>query len=184
MQLSFQFAIAQTKNEKEERTQLSEFPKLAKNTISKLPKNCKRFKYYFETDGDQLSFEVKFTFNKRRYSLEFLDDGHIADIESIVKLRHIPTSIRQNINSYFKLTFKTYKLIKLQNQYVYNSERNPSQFVYDVLLKKHNTPPNYEIIAEVKIDKQRELREFTFNNKGEFINYRIVNQDSYEHVLY
>lgn len=184
MLFSFQFTIAQTKNEKEQRIQLSEFPKLAKSTISKLPKDCKRFKYYFETDGDKLSFEVKFTFNKRRYSLEFSEDGQIEDIESIVKLRHIPTSIKQNINSYFKLTFKTHKLIKLQNQYVYNSEGNQSQFVSDVLFQKQTTAPNYEIIAEVKIEKHRVLREFTFTNKGEFINYRIVNPDSYEHVLY
>lgn len=181
---SSQSTNAQIKNEKEQRIQLSEFPEGAKSIIHNLPKGCKRFKYYIETDGDKLSFEAKFKFNKKRYSIEFTEDGQIEDVEFIVKLKHVKPSIKKNINSYFNLTFKTYKFIKLQNQYVYNSDKNQLQFLNDVLFQKQKSLPNFEIIAEIKINKQREVREFTFNNKGEFANYRILNPDSYEHVLY
>ena len=74
-----QFVFCQTKNEKEKRIPLAEFPEAAKAVIKNLPDDCKRLKFYKETDGEKQSFEVKFKYKRKRYSLEFSEDGNIED---------------------------------------------------------------------------------------------------------
>ena len=72
----------------------------------------------------------------------------------------------------------------MQEQYIYNVKLDAKTFVDNVLNNNSLKAPNFEIIAEVKTDKKRDIREFIFNTFGEFVNFRILNPTSYEHVLY
>lgn len=183
--LSFiQYATGQTKDEKEERINVSKFPETAQNIIKTLPKNCKRLKFYKETDGDKKSYEAKFKYNKQRFSLEFSKDGIIEDIEIITKLKKIQDSKANNIKAYFNNSFGKHKLLKIQKQYVFTTKTSAAQFVTNVLLENSKIAFNFEIIAEVKTENERNIREFTFNNAGEFLSSRVINPSSYEHVLY
>lgn len=182
--ISTHLALSQTKKEKEERINLSEFPSKAQNVLSKLPKDCKRIKFFKETDGNKQSFEAKFKYNGRRYSLEFSSNGIIEDLEVRVKMNAIEDSTQDQIKEHFKSSYLKYKLIKIQKQFVFNQNLDPDTFVAQVLNQESTDIINYEIIAEVKTEDGRELREFTFDNKGSFINFRVVEPSSYEHVLY
>lgn len=182
--LCWQTSIGQTKNEREERIKISEFPEKAQNVIEALPKNCKRLKFYKETDGNKQSFEAKFKYEKRLYSLEFSKDGTVEDIEVKTKFKRLNGNIKSRINSYFKSTFNKRKIIKIQEQFIYNKKETASKFVEDVINKKTNALPNFEIIAEVRTEDTRNIREFTFDSKGQFVIFRILNPTSYEHVLY
>jgi len=177
-------ALSQTKKEKEERINLSEFPSKAQNVLSKFPKDCKRIKFFKETDGNKQSFEAKFKYNEHRYSLEFSSEGIIEDLELCVKLNAIEDSSQDQIKEHFKSSYLKYKLIKIQKQFVFNQNLDSDTFVAQVLYQESTDIINYEIIAEVKTKDGRELREFTFNHKGFFINFRVVEPSSYEHVLY
>lgn len=179
-----QIAISQTKNEKEERVALSNFPQAAQTLLETLPKDCRRIKFYSETDGQKKSFEAKFKYKGQRFSLEFSENGEIEDLEVQTKIKAIDDTKRNNITNYFDTTFSKSKLIKIQKQYVYNSELDTELFLAQILSGSTNIAPNFEIVAEVKIEKQRELREFTFDSSGDFLNYRTINPTSYEHVLY
>ena len=179
-----QSSLSQTKKEKEERINLSEFPSKAQNVLSKLPKDCKRLKFFKETDGDKQSFEAKFKYKGRRYSLEFSSDGIIEDLEVRVKMNVIEDSTQDRIKEHFKSSYLKYKFIKIQKQFVFNQNLDPGTFVAQILNQESTELMNYEIIAEVKTEEGRELREFTFDNKGSFINFRVVEPSSYEHVLY
>ena len=139
-------AVAQTKNEKEVRIKGSEFPAIAQDIINKLPNKCKRLKFYKETDGDKQSFEVKFKYKKRRYSIEFSTNGTIEDIEVTTKLKTIEDSVKDTITSHFKTSFIKHKVIKTQKQYVYSSEIDMSKFVTKVLSQNSKTLSNYEIM--------------------------------------
>jgi len=182
--ISLQALLSQSKNEKEERIKRSDFPEKIQNIIKSLPKECKRLKFYKETDGTKKSYEVKFKYKKQHYSLEFSEKGMIEDIEVLTKLNDIKLLIKKQIKIYFKQSFDKHKLIKIQKQYVYSKEIKPSQFIIDVLNKKAKATINFEIIAEVKSKKTREIREFTFNNNGQFLRDRTLNLTSYEHDLY
>ena len=179
-----QFVFSQTKNEKEERITKSEFPEAAILVINNLPEDCKRLKFYKETDGKKQSFEVKFKFKRKRYSLEFSKEGVIEDLEVLTKLKTINEETKAKIKDYFTSTFTKYKLIKVQEQYVYHSELNSKTFVSNILNNTSSIKPNFEIIAEVKTENKRNIREYTFDVSGEFVNFRILNPTSYEHVLY
>ncbi|MHA7842160.1 MAG: hypothetical protein ACX93I_02495 [Winogradskyella sp.] len=180
----YQFVFGQTKNEKEERITESEFPEAAIEVIKGLPNDCKRLRFYKETDGKKQSFEVKFKYKRKRYSLEFSEDGVIEDLEVLTKFKLLSERVKVKINDYFKDSFKKHKIIKLQQQYVYSVELNAITFVNNIVKNTSSEAPNLEIIAEVKSDKERDVREFTFNPLGEFVNFRILNTTSYEHVLY
>ena len=179
-----QLVFSQTKKEKEERISLSEFPLKAQNIINDLPEDCKRVRYYKETDGDKQSFEAKFKYKRRRYSLEFSLEGAIEDIEVIIKLSTIKKNTQTQITSYFKSSYLNYKLFQIQEQYVFDGYSNIDIFIANVLNQRSTDTVNYEIIAEVKTDNGREIREFTFDHNGSFLNFRVVEPSSYAHVLY
>lgn len=178
-------ATGQTKNEKEERIKKEAFPEIALLTLNDLPQSCRRFKFYRETDGDKKSYEVKFKLKRKLYSVEYNGQGVLEDVEVKIKKKSIPPSIATSITTYFKTTFNKHKLIKIQEQYVYEKvELDAKAYLESIILKATTTQPNYEIIAEVKQNKKRTIKEFTFNSKGEFLSARTLNRTSYEHVLY
>lgn len=177
-------SFSQTKNEKEERIDISLLPKKAKEVIKALPKGYKRLKLYKETDGEKQSFEAKFKYKKRRYSIEFSTSGLIEDIEVITKLKDLEKPAKTNIERHFNDAYSKYKFRKIQKQYVYNNNTHASKFVSQVLSLNLESAINYEIIAEIKIEKNRSINEFTFNTDGVFISSRTLNPASYEHVLY
>ncbi|MFP4844267.1 hypothetical protein [Winogradskyella sp. PE311] len=175
---------AQVKNEKEERVEPSSFPTIAKTVIDVLPDKCKRLKFYKERDNNKISFEVKFKYNQKRYSLEFSKDGYIEDIEVVTKFKKIETLSKRHIEAYFKLNFTKHRFIKIQKQFVYSNAYSATQFVLDVLSQNSKVANQFEIIAEVNSAKKREIAEFTFSSSGKFQNIRLIEPTSYEHVLY
>lgn len=179
-----QVAMSQSKNEKEERIKISEFPEMAQNLIKQLPEQCKRFKFYKEIDGSKNSFEVKFKYKKKLYSLEFSIIGTIQDLEVVTKFRDIQNPIKNKITKYYKNSFTKYRFIKIQRQYVYTTKMTALQFVKGIFSQDPFTNSNFEIIAEVKNSKTRNIREFTFDHEGKFLTERILEPTSYEHVLY
>lgn len=181
--LLFQLSFSQTKNEKEERVALYEFPKEALQLISQLPKGCKRLKLYKETDNTKQSFEAKFKYKGAFYSVEFSEKGQLEDIEVLTKFKKIESQTASIISKYFKEHFSKHSIIKVQKQYIFLQNKSARMFLDSVLLKNETTN-NYEIIAEVKTKSQRLIKEFTFNKNGKFLASRTLNPTSYEHILY
>lgn len=175
---------SQTKNEQEERVKLKVLPKAAIDVINELPKRCKRIRFYKETDGEKQSFEAKFKYKKQHYSLEFNTEGVIEDIEVIIEPDEIEDEKQSKIEDYLKAQFDKFQYIKIQKQYVYDRSIKSVNFVNDVLSKQSEVEVNYEIVAEVKSDSKREVAEFLFDRNGGFKRFRIMNPDSYEHILY
>lgn len=175
---------SQTKNEQEERVKLEALPETVIDLVNTLPKECKRLRFYKETDGETQSFEVKFKYKKQHYSIECSTIGRVEDIEVIVEPKQIKTTAKSEIDAYFKENFQKSKLIKVQLQYVYTSTEVISVFVNNVLSKTNDLNVNYEIVAEVKSDSKREVCEFLFNENGSFVGYKTLNSNSYEHVLH
>lgn len=175
---------SQSKNEREQRVELQEFPEAAIAIIEQLPSNVKRIKLYKEQDGDKQSFEAKFKYKKQNYSLEFDTNGIIEDLEVTLKIKKVEGKTASKIEAYFNKNYSKSKLIKVQQQYLFHSTLDSRTFVETIFNKKSTAKINYEIIAEVTKDGKRNIKEFTFDNDGGFLNFRIVNPSSYEHVLY
>lgn len=181
--LSFGFCLSQTKNEREERIDFKDLPETIEIIVDEFPKEIKKLKFYKESDGEHHSYEVKFKYNSTYYSVEFDTIGNIEDIEILIKERHFKNPVKSIIESYFNKTFKKVKIIKIQKQFVFSDAFSANAFISKVLDESIETTINYEIIAEVTDASKRNIREFTFNQNGEFINYRTLSQPYYGHVL-
>lgn len=180
----FVFAIgmfAQTKDEREISVKLNNFPINAQSIVKDLQKSTKRLRLYKEFDGNKTSYEAKFKYKNNRYSVEFDVDGSLEDIELIIKEKNIPIEV---IELYFQSKFDAYNLTKIQKQFINTVSKSDKDFVSATLSGSTESTINYEIIAEVKIDSNRDIMELLFTEKGEFIKSRILKPTSYEHIMY
>lgn len=182
--LTINFCFSQVKNEREERIERSNFPKIAQHYFDKFIGESKYLKFYKETDGKKISYEAKLKINGRHYSVEFDTEGKLEDVEIIIKERHIAKEARQKINYYLSKQYKKSRLLKIQKQYINDCKLTDKAFIAQII---ENPGPNYihyEIIAEVITKDERLLKELTFTDKGRFIGERVVTFSSYDHALY
>lgn len=177
-------SFSQSKNEKEERIDASEFPEAAHSYFKGISGQVNYLKFYKETDGNKHSFEAKFKLNKRHYSVEFDTLGNLEDIEIVVKDKHIPKPTFKTMMNYFNTHFDRVRFIKIQKQFLNNSKLSDQQFINYILVSPVGKNTHFEIIAEIKTNGERFLKEFTFKNTGEFEKSRPVSSSSYEHALY
>jgi hypothetical protein len=177
-------SFSQSKNEKEERVSVSEFPEVAHSYFNGISNQVKHIKFYKETDSVKYSFEAKFKLNKLYYSIEFDTIGNLEDIEIIIKEKRIPKLVFKNMMSFFNSNFDKVHIIKIQAQYTNNSEKSDQQFINETLNNTTKKNDYFEIIAEVKQYRNRKLKEFTFKNNGEFVKSRFVKSEDYQYVLY
>ncbi|MEY8849961.1 hypothetical protein AB9K26_14165 [Psychroserpens sp. XS_ASV72] len=175
---------SQTKNEKESRIALDAFPEQSQNVITSITKDVRRIRHYKETDGENLSFETKFKYDKHWFSVEFNASGILEDIEVEIKERQIADDIRSKINSYLKTHYSKFDFLKIQEQYPFNDSKSPQQFLKSVLSQRKNTLSNYEIVVALKYDKDWQIKEMTFDENGIFLRERTLQQDSYEYIMY
>lgn len=175
---------AQTKNEKESRIQLSEFPAQAQTTINSIIKEVKRIRHYKEIDGNQESFESKFKFKNHWHSAEFSKSGDLEDLEVTIRERQLDDTIKNTIKSYLNNHFLKYDIIKIQEQYTPSHTTETQVFLKNVLDNRKSIDSNFEIVIAVKSSEGWELKELTFNTTGEFLKSRDIQQDSYEYIMY
>ena len=175
---------AQTKNEKESRIQLSEFPAHAQITINSIIKEVKRIRHYKEIDGNLESFESKFKFKNHWYSVEFSKSGDLEDLEITIKERQLDATVKNTIKNYLKHHFLKYDIIKIQEQYTSSHTTEAQVFLKTILENRNSIDSNFEIIIAVKSSEGWELKELTFNTTGEFLKSRDIQQDSYEYIMY
>lgn len=175
---------SQTKNEKESRIQLSEFPQNAQSTMHSIIEDVKRVRHYKEIDNDQVSFESKFKYKRHWYSAEFSRLGILEDVEVTIKKSDLDEDIFKTIIAYLKNTFLKHDIIKIQEQYVIDSSTDAKDFITTVFENRQAINSNYEIVIAVKTENHWELKEMTFGFKGEFLSSRHIQQGSYEYIMY
>jgi hypothetical protein len=176
--------FGQSKNEKEERIDRNMFPKVALELLKHLPAKTKRLKYYRETDGEKLSYEAKLKLHKKRYSIEFNNEGILEDIEITISEKEINQSARIQIKTFMNSNYSRFKFLKIQKQYTNNFLIDSRALLNNAISHSHSDKVNYEIVAEVQAESKRILMEFTFGPEGEILSKRLIVPSSYEHMLY
>ncbi|MGB3605755.1 hypothetical protein [Psychroserpens sp.] len=175
---------AQNKVEKESRIEVDELPQTIVTVLSTLPEDAKRIRYYKETDGDKHSFESKFKFRRHWHSVEFSNFGILEDIEITVKERDIPDLVKLVISNYLNAQSQKFNFIKIQEQYIFDPNQTVIPFLNSVVTNRMQMQCNYEIIVALKQNTVWQLKEMTFDSKGEFMNSRTIQPDSYEYIMY
>lgn len=178
------YSIGQNKNEKESKVSKTDFPLKAQQTLSLIPDNAKRIKYYQETDGSKMSFESKFKLKNLWFSVEFDQEGNLEDIEVKVRKHQLSKTVRDQIHQYLNGHCDKFDIVKIQEQYVQDGLSSDMAFLKSTISNRKTTGSNYELIVAIKNNKKWTLKEMTFDIQGSFLNSRDLQADSYEYIMY
>lgn len=173
---------AQEKQEHEYRIQKAAFPTKAFEVIEGKLEGAKRVKYYKEMDSAKISYEVKFKKNRLWYSVEFTEEGALEDIEIAIKEADIPNDSYATIRTYLKENFTSYRIQKIQQQYI--KESTVEQTLKHAFQNLMIPSLNYELIIDGKKDKAYQKFEILFDAEGKFKKSRKSLPPNYDHVLY
>tara|TARA_R110002051_G_scaffold234092_2_gene295712 strand:+ start:1394 stop:1993 length:600 start_codon:yes stop_codon:yes gene_type:complete len=173
---------AQVKYEREFRIKKSQFPAAAHQVLKRNLEGAKRLKFYKEIDSATISYEAKFKKSRLWYSIEFNKEGILEDIEITINVVDIPNETFDSIRHYLTTHFISYKIKKIQQQYVSNGD--DGKVFKDAFQNLILPYVNYEIMCSGKKDKAYQDFEILFNSEGNFKTIRKSLPANYDHVLY
>lgn len=104
------------KQEVEKRISAKRFPSEALSQLADSFAGLRQVKYYLELNGADTSYEAKFKWKRARYSVEFLPNGSLMDVEKKVKFGSLPTSFQAMVEQQLGHDFKKFKVKKCQEQ--------------------------------------------------------------------
>lgn len=167
------------KIEKEERIELSAMPEKAQTYLEDfMPQEIRRLRYYFETDGSSESYEAKFKYKRRRFSVEFDKAGILQDIEVETEKEELAETVLTNIEDYISSRHERFRIEKIQAQFL--SQGNDMKRS----LKPGGVPDNYELIVATKNKGELKKFEILFDKNGEFKKEREIIRNSYDYLLF
>ena len=168
--ITFLHLGAQTKQEKEFRVDQKEVPTSASQWLHDTFDKTKKLKWHFEENAGKQSYEAKFCFRKRKYSVEFSTAGNLEDIEIEHKWRKLPKDIRQILQQGFNQIAK-FNLKRIQEQWTGSSEDLQRSIQQN---KLQNITIRYEVEFTGEIDGKVALWEGLFNDEGQLLQHRQV----------
>lgn len=173
--------FAQDKFEKESRIKRGDVPSKALLFIDSLNYKTK-IKWYKEEGLTSISIEAKFNHNKTRYSIEFDTLGNIEDIEIEIHWEDMEKEMANPITNQLKLDCSKHKIVKIQRQFTGTENDLFSLFRNGIHSEKIKI--NYEIIVKCNWQKEVNLFEYLFNEKGILVSKSKVIFKNSSHLEY
>lgn len=173
-------AFAQQKFEREYRVNKNKVPKKSVDFVHQCNFK-KKVKWYVEESQDGTTFEAKVYKKKHLYSIEFLENGTLLDVEKRVKFSKLPKDIKKRIRKTLAITFKKYHIKKTQKQWKGNSEKLMQFITKKQKVTKEETA--FEIVVKGRRNKEYHLFEILFNHKGKILKklqFAPINSDNLE----
>lgn len=174
------YLTAQSKQERESRVERTEFPEAAQQLLDLFSQKGKGVKFYRETDGDAVSFEMKLKVNRRWRSVEFDENGRLEDIEVTIRKRRIAQQALRNIQEVLDSLSDKNKIEKVQLQFLPTSD-NPQEMLERL---DRNQFDNYEIIAAFKEKRKIYRKELLFSSQGMLLQSRDIKRIAYDFLLF
>lgn len=174
------------KQEKEIRINGELMPQNAIGTLQPFLDEAARIRFYHETDGTRHSYECKFRHDRKYYSIEFNEDGHLEDVEVGITLKELPEKTAENITEYLKQKFTRNIIRKIQKQFTTGkSEQDDAEVIKKALDNdEENMTIRYEIEVDGKQDKNLTSQEILFDHIGLFIQERNIIRRQVDNILY
>lgn len=154
------------KQEREARIQRDAFPAPAVEWLYPVIDRAGRVRYYRQTDGADLTFEVKFRISGESWSVEFLEDGSFDEAERLIRQRELPEAVVRHLDSRFR-SWKTTR-IQASHQPVWGRTASPEWF------RNPTAPVGYELEVDGTNGAEIGRFELTFDAAGTFLEERRV----------
>lgn len=173
--------FAQDKYEKESRIKQRDVPSKALLFMDSLNYKAK-IKWYKEEGLTRKSIEAKFKHNKTKYSIEFDTLGNIEDIEIEVNWEYIESYITDSVSVQLKLDCSKHKIVKVQKQFA--GSENDLLFLLRNEINSEKLKIKYEIIVKCNQQKEVNLFEYLFNEKGILVSKSKIVFKNSSHLEY
>lgn len=175
----------QVKDEVERDIDREDVPQVILDAIEPYLLKAKKIEYYQERDGKHKSFEIKFNYKGRKYSIEFHESGYLEDAEITIDFDDIPEDLGKKIKLYLKNEYDDYDVLKVQIQY-----ENPGRFETQEQSLHNAMDFNDEGIIkfEIEIDAEKGKKyisyELLFDSNGNLIQKRQILNRHIDNILY
>lgn len=181
---SYLSAFGQYKYEREHRIKKSQFPAEIHEFIAAHLQNTRKMRYYREIDSNKINYKAKFKRDRLHYSMEFIEQGRLKDIEFLIKEVDIPGDSYAQITDFLQSKFTKYRVRRIKQQYP-ASENEPVDLTLKNAFQNLLLPSiSYELFVRAKKDKGFNDYEILFNAEGSFIKMRKSLPANYDHILY
>ena len=74
-------------------------------------------RYYREIDSNKINYKAKFKRDRLHYSMEFIEQGRLKDIEFLIKEVDIPGDSYAQITDFLQSKFTKYRVRRIKQQY-------------------------------------------------------------------
>ena len=155
-------AKSQDKWERESRIRASQVPAKAIQFIDSISEKSK-LKWFREESLTDTSYEAKFTFQRRRYSVEFSKYGIIEDVEVYMEWEQLSESLRKSIEQVFQQNCLRFKVTKLQVQY--SGSHSALIRLFSDNQQAANLEKHYEIVVKCTQKGSIDLFEYLFDDQ-------------------
>ena len=174
--------LGQDKNEREERVKEEDFPAKAVQALKDAMQEDVSIRYYKEYDGEAESYEAKFKWRKRNFSIEFDTTGVVQDVEIRISRKDVPNPTVTKIKQYLDENFDDWRMEKAQVHF--SKKRNGKDLIKKSLHEPTTLIPDYELIIATKIDGKITNYEMLFSKSGDLILKRIVVNRSHDFLRF
>jgi hypothetical protein len=154
------------KHEIETRITAAEFPAMASDWLRPVVSRSRNVRYFRQTDGSDLSFEVKFRIGSESWSVEFLEDGTFEEAERLISERDLPEMVVYHLDR----RFRTWKATRIQARHQPDL-RQPALAAW---FRNPASPIGYEVEVEGRNGSEIGRFELTFDAEGTFVDERRI----------
>ena len=173
--------FAQQKREFEKKINEQDVPIKAVDFVKRSFVKTRGLNWYEELSSGKQSFEAKFKYNGKWYSVEFDPNGLIEDIEIRMKISELPQELQSKLLSYLNSNYQKHKFIKIQEQWS-GKERAMMKAVQTKDLSQITI--RYEIEFYGKNEQEDAMWEGLFDQGGNLIERREIILRPTDNLLY
>lgn len=170
--LTLQIGVGQVKVEKEERVHADLVPEKAKNLVASV--KSRKIKWLKEWDGKVFTFEAKFSYKGKLYSVEFDSLGQLQDVELKVNKRVLTAKQHGLLDAVQDSLFSSSRIKKIQYQYTASVITNQEDFTTLLNSDLSTFKYSYEIEVKGKVKKSWKYYELLISEQGCLIQSREI----------
>ncbi len=172
------------KREYEQSIKKRDLPDKILESIEPFLEDAARVRYYYETDGDAETYEVKGKFDKRFFSIEYQKDGTLIDIEKLIDFEEIEEEARKHISEYLQENYDKYVFTRVQQQY-YPQKIDAEDAVEDFSDRDfENFETRYELEVDTRAGNTLGSFELLFDHNGKFMEKRKILKRGEDNIFY
>ena len=173
------------KKEVEDSIKKEEMPENALETLEEFWPDLNDIRYYFQTDGESESYEVKLEWQGSSYSIEFDEAGQVLNVEQLIDWKHVSSEASEGIDEYLQKEFRRVNITRLQRQYIAadDEDSDDEDFIDDILEgDEEDFEIRYEFEVEGRSGKQIGAFELLFDHSGDLIQRRKIERRSVDNI--